>query len=80
MNKKKTCKDCKDRFVGCHGTCTYYIERSKFELTYEHAEEKMDVYTRMLDYLPEIKSIEDDAYITLDECANLCYPKKQNGI
>lgn len=29
MNKKKTCKDCKDRFVGCHGTCTYYIERSK---------------------------------------------------
>lgn len=65
--------------IGCRGEI-YYIERSKFELTYEHAEEKMDVYTRMLDYLPEIKSIEDDAYITLDECANLCYPKKQNGI
>lgn len=29
MNKKKSCKDCKDRFVGCHSTCTFYLERSK---------------------------------------------------
>lgn len=29
MNKRKSCKDCIDRFVGCHSMCEYYIERSK---------------------------------------------------
>lgn len=29
MNMKKTCKDCTERKVGCHGTCEYYIKRSK---------------------------------------------------
>lgn len=65
--------------IGCRGEI-YYIDKSKFELTYEHADEKLDVYTQMLDYLPEIKDVEKEEYISLDECAHLCYPKKTKGI
>lgn len=65
--------------IGCRGEI-YYIERSKFERTYEPLEENLDVYTQMLDYLPEVKNIESGEYISLDELAHLCQPKKSKGI
>lgn len=39
------CKGCTDRFIGCHGTCTKYIEQKKIhvaqleEIKREHMKE-----------------------------------------
>lgn len=65
--------------IGYHGEI-YHISREKFERTYEVTDEQLDVYEQMLDYLPEVRKCEDDSFVSLDELAHLCYPKKVNGI
>ena len=65
--------------IGCRGEI-YHINRERFEQTYEPTEERLDIYEQMLEYLPEVKSCEDEAFITLDEMAHLCYPKERGGI
>lgn len=65
--------------IGCRGE-VYYIKKNKFESTYETTEEKLDVFRQMLDFLPEVETVPDGEYISLDEMAHLCYPKRGNGI
>lgn len=65
--------------IGCRGE-VYYIEKNKFESTYEVTEEKLDVFEQMLDFLPEVETVPDGEYISLDEMAHLCFPKRDNGI
>lgn len=65
--------------IGCRGEI-YSIDRTKFEKTYEVTDKNLDVYEQMLNYLPEVQACSDDRYITIDDLAYLCYPKKQKGI
>ncbi len=65
--------------VGCRGEI-YHIERSKFESTYEATSEPFDVFTQMTEFLPEVETIPDHRFISLDELAVLCYPKTSGGI
>lgn len=65
--------------IGCRGEI-YHIKRERFEQTYDASEEQLDIFEKMLDYLPEVKECESGAFITLDEVAHLCYPKVSGGI
>lgn len=65
--------------VGCRGEI-YHIEREKFENTYEATAEPLDVFRQMMEYLPEVETIPDHRYISLDELAVLCYPRVTGGI
>ena len=65
--------------IGCRGE-VYYIEKNKFDSTYEATEEKLDVFQQMLDFLPEVETIPDGNYISLDEMSHLCFPKRDKGI
>ena len=65
--------------VGCRGE-VYDIRREKFEKTYEPTSEPLDVFTKMLDFLPELVTLPEEEYLPLDEIAHLCYPQKGAGI
>lgn len=65
--------------IGCRGEI-YYIEKNKFESTYEVTEDMLDIFQQMLDFLPEVETIPDGKYISLDEMAHLCFPKQGNSI
>ncbi|MBQ9984366.1 MAG: hypothetical protein IJP29_07230 [Lachnospiraceae bacterium] len=65
--------------VGCRGE-VYDISRAKFERTYEATDEELDVFEQMLDFLPAIEKVSDGEYISLDDVACLCYPKRGIGI
>lgn len=65
--------------IGCRGEI-YYISRETFEQTYEALAKPLDAYEQMLDYLPEVRLLEKDEFVSLDELAHLCYPKSVNGI
>ena len=65
--------------IGCRGE-VYDITREKFEKTYEPTEEPLDVFERMLDFLPAVETVPEGAYVSLDEVAHLCYPKPGAGI
>ncbi len=65
--------------IGCRGE-VYDITREKFEHTYEPTDEPLDVFERMLDFLPAIEKVSDGDYISLDDVANLCYPRRGAGI
>lgn len=65
--------------IGQHGEI-YHINREKFEKTYEASEEILDIFEKMLDYLPEIQKYDDGEFISLDEVAHLCYPKTSKGV
>lgn len=58
----------------------YHIDREKFEKTYEASDEYLDIFEKMLSYMPEIQRCEDGEYVSLDESAHLCYPKTYGGI
>lgn len=65
--------------IGCRGE-VYDITREKFERTYEATEEALDVFEQMLDFLPAIEKVSDGDYISLDDVASLCYPRRGAGI
>lgn len=65
--------------IGCRGE-VYDISRAKFARTYEPTEEELDVFERMLDFLPAVETVPEGEYISLDEAAHLCYPKQGAGI
>lgn len=65
--------------IGCRGEI-YDITRKKFENTYEATEQALDVFEMMLDFLPAVETIPEGEYVSLDEIAHLCYPKKGKGI
>lgn len=65
--------------IGCRGEI-YDIKREKFERTYEVTNESLDIFERMLDFLPEAKVVSTGEFISLDENAYLCYPKSDAGI
>lgn len=65
--------------IGCRGEI-YDITRTKFETTYEASPEALDIFEQMLDFIPVIETVPEGEYISLDEVAHLCYPKKGNGI
>ena len=65
--------------IGCRGE-VYYIEKEKFDSTYEVTEEILDIFEQMLDFLPEVETVPEGEYISLDEMARLCFPKSGKGI
>jgi phosphoglycolate phosphatase len=65
--------------IGCRGE-VYDIKREKFESTYEKTEEGLDVFERMMDFIPEVVILKGQEYVSLDEYAHLCYPKAGAGI
>ena len=65
--------------IGCRGEI-YSIDRLKFEQTYDVSDKILDVYEQMINYMPEVKACSDNRYISIDDLAYLCYPKKQKGI
>lgn len=58
----------------------YDMRREKFEHTYEATEEPLDIFTQMMDFLPEAELVPEGSFVSLDELAHLCYPKKDAGI
>lgn len=65
--------------VGCRGE-SYDMKRERFERSYEATDEPLDIFERMLDFLPEAEIVATGDFIGLDEMAHLCYPKKGAGI
>lgn len=65
--------------IGCRGE-VYDIDREKFEKTYELTEEPLDVFKQLMEFFPELERLPEQKYITIDEYAHLCYPKKGSGI
>lgn len=65
--------------IGCFGE-VYDIERAKFEKSYQETQEPLDVFDKMLDYIPAVERMESGEYICLDEIAHICYPKADCGI
>ncbi len=61
--------------IGSRGE-VYHIAAEKFHNTYEISEEKLDVFEEMLDFIPEVQLIGTEEYITVDEKARICYPKR----
>lgn len=60
--------------IGCLGE-VYQIHKDKFDASYETSEEKLDIFTQMLDFIPAVERMDDGSYLTIDEQARLCYPK-----
>ncbi len=65
--------------IGCRGEI-YDIKRDKFEKTYEAVDKQLDIYEKMLDFLPEVRRYPEGTYISLDELAHLCQPRNDVGI
>ncbi len=65
--------------IGCKGEI-YEISYEKFKATYEPSDEKLNIYEKFFDYIPAVELPETKEYITIDELAHLCYPKKGGGI
>lgn len=62
--------------IGCRGE-VYSITAEKFDSTYDTTEEHLDVFERMLDFLPEVMILSDNSFVTIDELARICYPKQK---
>ncbi|MCM1179866.1 MAG: hypothetical protein NC347_06400 [Clostridium sp.] len=65
--------------IGCRGE-VYDMKRQKFESTYEATGENLDVFEKMLDFIPAVENLATGEYISLDELAHICYPKQGAGI
>lgn len=65
--------------IGCRGE-VYDISRKKFEDTYEEDDKKLDIFDRMLDFMPEVMEQETGSCIAIDERARLCHPKSNKAI
>lgn len=65
--------------IGCRGE-VYDMDEDKFARTYKTTDESLDIFEQMLDFLPAIEKVSDGDYISLDELAKLCYPRRGVGI
>lgn len=65
--------------IGCRGE-VYDMKRQKFESTYEATKEVLDVFEKMLDFIPAVENLATGEYVSLDELAHICYPKQGAGI
>lgn len=65
--------------IGIKGE-VYHIQRDVFESAYNITDEKLDIFTSMMDFIPEVYHKSIGEYITIDESAKICYPKSGNGI
>lgn len=65
--------------IGCRGE-VYDMDVEKFQNTYEESDEQLDIFEQMLDFLPAIEVLSTGEYISLDEAAHICYPRRGIGI
>jgi hypothetical protein len=54
MGSNNTCKDCKDRHVGCHGECEAYIEWDR-----KHRAEKEEIWEKKQKVMRESRVIRE---------------------
>lgn len=65
--------------IGCRGEI-YEISAEKFDKTYEISQENLNVFKEMLDFIPEVQEIHTGKYISIDDKAKICYPKRDANI
>jgi phosphoglycolate phosphatase len=65
--------------IGCRGE-VYDIKRGKFENTYQETQEGLDVFARMMEFIPELMILPGREYVSLEEYACLCYPRQETGV
>ena len=65
--------------IGSQGE-VYHINREKFEKSYEATDEPLDIFSQMTVFLPEVRVLPDGDFISIDEMANICYPKQGMAI
>lgn len=70
-----------DRFImiGVKGE-VYDITREKFEKSYDVSKEKLDIFERMMDFIPTVELLNNSECVSIDEIAHICYPKKSKAI
>ena len=65
--------------IGIQGE-VYNIKAGKFDNSYELTDEPLDIFSRMTVFIPEVKIMPDEEYVSIDEMAHICYPKTGAGI
>ena len=65
--------------IGSQGE-VYHMDKKKFDATYEATDEKLDIFSGMTLFLPEVSLVPSGEYVDIDELAKVCYPKPGNGI
>ena len=65
--------------IGFRGE-VYDIQVDKFQISYTPGSESLDLFQSMLDFIPEVKRVETNEFVAIDELAHLCYPSKKVGI
>ncbi len=65
--------------IGIKGE-VYDIERDKFEASYELSDEKLDIFEKMMDFIPSVEIGEEGKSVLIDELAKICYPKNNHYI
>lgn len=65
--------------IGIKGE-VYDIKREVFEKSYSMTDERLDIFTSMKDFIPEVHRKATGEYITVDELALICYPNVGSGI
>ncbi len=65
--------------IGIKGE-VYDIKKEKFDLSYELSEEKLDIFEKMMDFIPSVEIGKDGNAVMIDELARICYPKNNNYI
>ena len=60
--------------IGCLGE-VYEITRQKFESSYEKSDDRLDIFSQILDFIPAVELPQTGEYKTIDELAYLCVPK-----
>ncbi len=65
--------------IGCRGEI-YDIKQERFKETYEMTNERLEVFKQMLDFIPEVQTVPEGEYISLDLIAHMCYPVPGAGI
>ena len=61
--------------IGSQGE-VYHINRKKFENSYEATDEPLDIFSQMTIFLPEVKILPEEEFISIDEMAHICYPRQ----
>ncbi len=65
--------------IGIQGE-VYNIKAKKFDNSYELTDEPLDIFSRMTVFIPEVKIMPEEEYVSIDEMAHICYPKAGAGI
>ena len=58
----------------------YYMDRKKFESSYEPTDEVLDIFAQVMAYMPEVQVLPEVGFVSIDEIARTCYPKRGCGI